>query len=132
MNLLFQSELLNIIVQEIAYVAPRNWEQVLYYTERLDDQDIGIRNKSTAECWIGKEKTPYDNSKSPPLRASMELFEAINNLYKEAHNCGNIWFGLLLTINKNGKYSSKFYYEGTPLLDGNNEELDKRMNDLRS
>ncbi|EPG2688870.1 hypothetical protein L3032_003791, partial [Acinetobacter baumannii] len=115
MNLLFQSELLNIIVQEIAYVAPRNWEQVLYYTERLDDQDIGIRNKSTAECWIGKEKTPYDNSKGPPLRASMELFEAINNLYKEAHNCGNIWFGLLLTINKNGKYSSKFYYEGTPL-----------------
>jgi len=62
----------------------------------------------------------------------MELFEAINNLYKEAHNCGNIWCGLLLTINKNDKYFSKFYYEDTPLLDGNDEELDERMNDLKS
>ncbi|MEO3357290.1 DUF600 family protein [Acinetobacter haemolyticus] len=127
MNLLYQADFLNQIVQEIAYVAPKNWERIVYYTERLENKDIGIRNKSTAECWIGREMKPYNNSKVAPLRGSMELFDAINNLYKEAIRSGNVWCGLLIAINNNGKYSSKFYYEGTPLLDGNDAELDKRL-----
>lgn len=54
----------------------------------------------------------------------------INKLYLACEKDKDIWTGFLLKINNTGKYSSKFYYEGTPLLDGN-EELDKRMNDLR-
>ncbi|SUU14258.1 hypothetical protein [Acinetobacter haemolyticus] len=99
MNLLYQADFLNQIVQEIAYVAPKNWERIVYYTERLENKDIGIRNKSTAECWIGREMKPYNNSKVAPLRGSMELFDAINNLYKEAIRSGNVWCGLLIAIN---------------------------------
>ncbi|MDH2566531.1 hypothetical protein QDT73_04050 [Acinetobacter baumannii] len=55
---------------------------------------------------------------------------AINKLYLACEKDKDIWTEFLLKINNTGKYSSKFYYKGTPLLDGK-EELDKRMNDLR-
>jgi hypothetical protein len=57
---------------------------------------------------------------------------AINKLYLTCEKDNDIWTGFLLKINNIGKYSSKFYYDGTPLLDGDEEELDKIIYDLRS
>lgn len=70
-------------------------------------------------------------TKDYALNTSGELLMAINKLYLVCEKDKDIWTEFLLKINNTGKYSSKFYYKGTPLLDGN-EELDKRMNDLRS
>lgn len=127
MSFLKKAELINVVIEEIVYAAPSNWEKLVYYTERLQDKEIGLRSVDTAKCWIGKEMRPYDNSKGGPLKSTMELFDAVDRLFEDAEENGQPWSGLSLTLNNDGKYSSKFYYEGTPLLDGNYEELAKRF-----
>ena len=54
MNFLKRAELVNIIVNEIIYAAPANWSKIVYYTERLRDKKIGLRNKDIARCWLGR------------------------------------------------------------------------------
>ena len=56
LNFLKKSELLNIIAQELAYVAPVSWKRIVYYTERLPDLEIGLRNASISKCWVGVEE----------------------------------------------------------------------------
>ncbi len=63
MNFLKRAELVNIIVNEVIYVATVNWSKIVYYTERLRDEKIGSRNKDIARCWLGNEKIPHNNSK---------------------------------------------------------------------
>ncbi|ENX46166.1 hypothetical protein F886_01606 [Acinetobacter sp. NIPH 542] len=131
MNFIEKSQLINVIVQEVVEaIIPVNWKYISFYTEGLRDKEIGLRKKTTVECWIGEKPVLY--TKDYALNTSGELLIAINKLYLECEKDNDIWTGFLLKINNTGKYSSKFYYEGTPLLDGNEEELDKRMNDLRS
>jgi len=130
-NFIEKSQLINVIVQEVVEaIIPVNWKYISFYTEGLRDKEIGLRKKTTVECWIGEKPVLY--TKDYALNTSGELLIAINKLYLECEKDNDIWTGFLLKINNTGKYSSKFYYEGTPLLDGNEEELDKRMNDLRS
>lgn len=130
MNFIEKSQLINVIVQEVVEaIIPVNWNYISFYTEGLRDKEIGLRKKTTVECWIGEKPVLY--TKDYALNTSGELLIAINKLYLECEKDNDIWTGFLLKINNTGKYSSKFYYEGTPLLDGNEEELDKRMNELR-
>ncbi|MND52039.1 hypothetical protein D3C81_348050 [compost metagenome] len=130
MDFLRKSELINSILEKIASLAVNDWRNIIYYTERLRDNNIGLRNKDTALCWVGDNLKLY--TADYPLRSSMEPYKTINILFEECEKSGDNWCALSLFLDHNGKYCSKFYYEGTPLLDGNEEELDKRMNDLRS
>lgn len=130
MDFLRKSELINSILEKIASLAVNDWRNIVYYTERLRGNNIGLRNKDTALCWVGDNLKLY--TADYPLRSSMEPYKTINILFEECEKSGDNWCALFLFLDHNGKYYSKFYYEGTPLLDGNNEELDKRMNDLRS
>lgn len=128
MNFLRKAELLNEVVQEIAYsVIPKEWTRVVYYTERLRDKEIGLRKMETASCWVGDEMKPY--TRDYCLKGSMELYRAVDILFEESEQ-HETWCGLLLTIEHTGKYLSKFYYEDTPMLDRNAEELAKRFVDL--
>ena len=128
MDFLRQAELLSEIAQEIIYVAiPKDWQRIAYYTERLHDPELGLRNKSTSDCWVGTQMVPYNNAKGPPLKGSVELFEAINTLFEEAWQSNQLFYGINITVDNSGKYKSKFYYEGTPLLDANDDECDKRL-----
>ncbi len=130
MDFLRKSELINFILQKIASLAVNDWRNIVYYTERLRDNSIGLRNKDTALCWVGDNLKLY--TADYPLRSSMEPYKTINILFEECEKSGDNWCALSLFLDHNGKYSSKFYYEGTPLLDGNEKELDKRINDLKS
>ncbi|MDV7561195.1 hypothetical protein R4670_17970 [Acinetobacter baumannii] len=130
MNFLKKAELVNIIVNEIIYVAPANWSKIVYYTERLRDEKIGLRNKDVARCWLGNEKIPYNNSKGPPLKSSVELFDAVDELFFDSEKNKEIWSGLGVVINQNGKYITHFYYEDTPLLDNEDEEYRARLDAL--
>lgn len=131
MNFIENSQLINVIVQEVVEaIIPINWNYICFYTESLRDKEIGLRKKTTVECWIGEKPVLY--TKDYALDTSGELLMAINKLYLACEKDNDIWTGFLLKINNTGKYSSKFYYEGTPLLDGDEEELDKRINDLKS
>lgn len=130
MDFLRKSELINFILQKIASLAVNDWRNIVYYTERLRDNNIGLRNKDTALCWVGDNLKLY--TADYPLRSSMEPYKTINILFEECEKSGDNWCALSLFLDNNGKYSSKFYYDGTPLLDGNEKELDKRINDLKS
>ncbi|KCX65352.1 hypothetical protein J567_4547, partial [Acinetobacter baumannii 754286] len=87
------------------YSAPANWTKIVYYTERLRDIEIGLRNKDIARCWLGSEKIPHNNSKGPPLRSSVELFDAVDELFIDSEKNKEIWSGFGVVINNNGKYT---------------------------
>lgn len=74
----------------------------------------------------------YNESKGPAISVSLELIEAEDNLFWKSNMVGENWCGLVMKINNPGsKYISKFYYEGTPLLDGNDIELSKRLAEIK-
>lgn len=130
MSFLKKSEFLNVIVQELAYAAPKDWSKIVYYTERLHDVEIGLRNASISKCWIGEDKKLYDTSKGPALSISVELYDAIDELYKLTEGTNDQWHGLGIVFTNNGKYLRKFYYEGTPLIDNVLEKYTLRLKAL--
>lgn len=130
MNFLKKAELVNIIVNEIIYSAPVNWSKIVYYTKRLRDEEIGLRNKDIARCWLGNEKIPHNNSKGPPLRSSVELFDAVDELFIDSETNKDIWTGFSVVVNKDGKYITQFYYKDTPLLDNKTDECTAKLDAL--
>ncbi|WDZ52337.1 hypothetical protein LF296_06060 [Acinetobacter vivianii] len=130
MNFLKRAQLVNVIVNEIIYVAPVNWSKIVYYTERLRDEKIGLRSKAIAGCWLGNEKIPHNNSKGPPLKSSVELFEAIDALFVYSEENAEKWSGFGVAIDQNGKYITQFYYEDTPLLDNKTDEYKEKLDAL--
>lgn len=127
MNFLDKTQLLNNVLQEIVYVAPKNWGKITYYVERLIDENLGLRCGSIAKCWLLPNMSEYNEPKGPAITVSFELLEAEDNLFWQSDEVGETWCGLIINIDNAGKYLSKFYYEGTPLLDGNDVELSKRL-----
>ncbi len=117
------TELLTTVVQELAYTAPQGWRKFVYYRKMLMDAELGLRNMSTIRCWCGREMSVYANTYE--IGRSMEAMEAFEALYEDSVKSGDTWTGILLTVQNDGKYSSQFFYEETPLLDNNNEEVDR-------
>jgi len=130
MDFLKKGELVNIIVNEIIYVAPANWSKIVYYTERLRDMEIGLRNASISKCWVGQDEKLYDASNGPALSISVELDDAIDELFIDSEKNKEIWNGFGVVINHNGKYITHFYYQDTPLLDNKDEEYTARLDTL--
>lgn len=130
MNFLKRAQLVNVIVNEIIYVAPVNWSKIVYYTERLRDEKIGLRNKTIERCWLGNEKIPHNNSKGPPLKSSVELFEAVDALFVYSEEIAEIWSGFGVAIDQNGKYITRFYYGDTPLLDNRADQYREKLDAL--
>lgn len=130
MNFLKKSELLNIVVNEIIYSAPANWSKIVYYTERLRDMEIGLRDASISRCWVGQDKKLYDASNGPALSISVELDDVVDELFIDSEKNKEIWSGFGVVINHNGKYITHFYYQDTPLLDNKDEEYRARLDAL--
>lgn len=129
MKFLEKAKFISIIVQEVVgAIIPVNWNNITFYTERVRDKRLGLRNKTTIECWVGVPSILY--TKDYALNTSGELLTAIDSLYLECEKDDDIWFVFLLKIDNTGKYYSKFYYEGMPLLDGNDVELSKRLAEI--
>ncbi|MFZ6642291.1 hypothetical protein ACO0LL_21390 [Undibacterium sp. TC4M20W] len=123
MILLPKFETLNFIVQEIASTAPMDWRKIIYYEELLkEDGDDSLRNKSTVRCRCGPEMLKYDKFN---VWGSFESMKAIEALYEDDLKSGKEWRGFLLVIHEDGRFNSQFFYDKTPLLDNNEEELEK-------
>ncbi|ENX41613.1 hypothetical protein [Acinetobacter sp. NIPH 2100] len=131
MSFLVKTQLLNNILKEIVYVAPKNWREIIYYVERIKDKSLDLRRGSTAKCWLSPSMNEYNESQRPAIPVSFELIEAEDNLFWKSDMVGETWCGLVMKIDNAGKYISKFYYEGTPLLDGNDTELSKRLAEIK-
>jgi len=129
-NFLKKSEILTEIVQEIVYVAPQDWSRIVYYTERMADSKLGMRNASIERCWMGNDMTPFNTSKGAPLDASMELYEAENKLFMFCLEDGEKWTGLGILLNSTGNYRTKFYYEDIPLIENDYSTVNKRLDEI--
>ncbi|WP_254617651.1 hypothetical protein, partial [Acinetobacter oleivorans] len=99
MDFLRKSELINFILQKIASLAVNDWRNIVYYTERLRDNNIGLRNKDTALCWVGDNLKLY--TADYPLRSSMEPYKTINILFEECEKSGGNWCALSLFLDHN-------------------------------
>ncbi|EPY0156505.1 hypothetical protein ACW7H3_003411, partial [Acinetobacter baumannii] len=59
-----------------------------------------------------------------------ELFDAVDELFIDSEKNKEIWSGFGVVINNNGKYTTNFYYQDTPLLDNKDEEYRARLEAL--
>jgi hypothetical protein len=116
------AELLTNLVQELASTLPIGWRKLAFYQEIYNDKKLGFtRNKSTERCWFkNSKKEAYGFS----LEITLEAFNILEKLHENSVENGDEWCGLLLVINENGKYSADFFYEATPLLDGDYKKVD--------
>ncbi|OCY34497.1 hypothetical protein BFR75_01990 [Acinetobacter pittii] len=130
MNFLKKAELVNIVVNEIIYSAPANWSKIVYYTERLPDMEIGLRDASISRCWVGQDEKLYDASNGPALSISVELDDAVDELFIDSEKNKDIWTGFSVVVNKDGKYITQFYYKDTPLLDNKTDEYRAKLDAL--
>ena len=130
MNFLKKSELVNIVVNEIIYSAPANWSKIVYYTERLRDMEIGLRDASISRCWVGQDEKLYDAYNGPALSISVELDDAVDELFVDSEKNKDIWTGFSVVFNKDGKYITQFYYKDTPLLDNKTDEYRAKLDAL--
>ncbi|MFZ6780021.1 hypothetical protein ACO0LD_24575 [Undibacterium sp. Ji83W] len=81
MNSLQSAELSDLVVQELAYTAPKDWRKLAYYQELLVQPGTSSRNKATARCWIGNEMVQTANRS---IGASPETYDAILALHENA------------------------------------------------
>jgi hypothetical protein len=115
-------ELVTQVIQEVANTAPEGWRKLVYYQELAEDTYGTLRNKSTGKCWHGNEMLEY--SRPFEIGSSMEAFEAVEQLYEYSNSNEKVWKGILVTIFEDGDFSVDFFYDSTPLLDGNRYEVD--------
>ncbi|MEQ1309944.1 MULTISPECIES: hypothetical protein [unclassified Acinetobacter] len=130
MPFLRKADLLNTILNEITLAAPLDWRKVVYYTERLRNEHGELRNAVISECWFGDKMFKVNSSRGPVLKSSIELFDAVDELYECDENTKDQWFGLGISLTSDGKYLTKFYYEGTPLLNKNTIDYTQRVDAL--
>ena len=122
-----QTQLIETIVQELAKSAPYDWDSFVFYTELLRDPELGLRNRMIDGCWIGQDKIPFDTSRGPAIEHNGKSIDALEDLFTLAESENQVWCGFGLLVNHEGKFKSIFYYEGTPMLNNNdNREDDKR------
>ncbi|SDS99013.1 Protein of unknown function, DUF600 [Halopseudomonas sabulinigri] len=57
----------------------------------------------------------------------MEAFEAVEDIYESAKSKGEEWSGLFLNLTSDGKFRIEFYYDATPLLDGDSNLVKEKM-----
>lgn len=120
MSFLRQAELLDLIIQEINLIAPEDWRKIVYYAERSRKSDGYLDNAYIAKCWVGDDLQEYNPLSSSPLNSSAELFDAVDSLFEHTENSSQKWSGFGLIIDSEGVFSTKFYYDGVPLLEENN------------
>ena len=118
-------ELVNQLIQTVADAAPSQWTKVAFYLEFLEDEETGLRNKSTARCYGGAN---YDEALDAySLGSSGHIFTVCRSLYRESAKTGDIWKGVLLVLLDNGRFKIRFFYEDTPLLNNDRAAVNERI-----
>lgn len=107
---------------QLSNALPANWERVLVYVEFLrPSRDDEVESVAVAEYVVNGELV---RDFQLPIDAHVSLRE----LYLAYEAAGESWAGLRIEASRDGEYLSKFYHEGYPLMDGDMEEIDTRMN----
>jgi hypothetical protein len=58
---------------------------------------------------------------------SAEAYFALEALHDYWSAQGEAWTGIRVDIDATGKFASNFYYDTSPLLDGDHEEAERRL-----
>ena len=121
-------------VQGLADRAPPDWRKIIYDLEFLEDEEIGLRNTFTGRALGGEQ---FDiRLDGYQIGMAPETFEAVQAMYQASVQLGETRAGILVTLFCDGQFKCRFFYENTPLLDGNEAGLAQimaeGMNDLPS
>lgn len=115
------TDILKRYVAELVRSMPLNWESIVVYTEFL--RSPGGSEPDCADIGMYVAGGEVVRNFRTPLPAHLALRE----LFGACEGGEDNWVGLRIEIFRNGRYKSKFYYEGNPLLEGNLSEVDKRI-----
>ncbi|OTG79581.1 hypothetical protein B9T31_16970 [Acinetobacter sp. ANC 4558] len=129
MDFLKKAELTSQIFQELENcIVPSNWGKVVFYAERFQDEDIGLVRHATVRCWITPDLTLFN--RIPVLDNIFKLNKSVDKLYELSRNTNEQWCGLGVKLTKDGKYTTRFYYKGNPLVGNDHIETDIRINEI--
>jgi hypothetical protein len=116
-------ELVNQAVQALVDSVTQDWTKIILYSEFLNDEQIGLRSSFTGSAYGGEK---FDiKLDGYEVGNSMQSMNSIQALYTEACQNGDGWNGVLLTVFRDGQFTSRFYYDKTPLLDDDDALLEK-------
>jgi hypothetical protein len=115
------SNILKEYVIELVKLLPDNWDSVDVYTEfsRLPGQVEPLY--ASRGSYIAEGKLNKDFHVSRPMYSKMRDF------FFACEDSKNSWCGFRIKVFSNGRYKSKFYYDSTPLIDGNILDRDERL-----
>lgn len=116
------ANLLKTYVEKMASTAPVGWQKIVIYEEALKNDDHVMNNMCMATVSSNGEKI---DDFSP----GAEAYFALVALYDYFSERGEAWSGIRVVVDSLGKYSSKFYYNSTPLLDANYDEAERRLDE---
>jgi hypothetical protein len=114
-------ELLSAYVQELTSTAPLGWTVVDSYTEVSRDGDGGID-------FLGMIVVSIEGLAMRDFVPSASEYFAMQAFFERCEIQGTVWTGMKLRVYSSGQYTSKFYYESTPLGDSNYLEAEQRLN----
>jgi hypothetical protein len=114
------ASLMQDYVQEVVLNAPGHWETIVVYSEARRGQLIGGR------C-VFAQRALVDGEPAQDYAASEREFKAFNALFDHVSQTGSPWSAMRLTVITTGEYQTEYWYDSTPMLDGDYAEGDRRL-----
>ena len=115
------TELLAEYVGELAQTGLPGWERIVNYDEFLRDrEDDYVQARAMSECW-------GSGIRSLDYVTSFAAEQAAAAFFVQCESEGEEWSGLLLEIDRTGRYRSHFFYNSTPLIDGDYPLAEARL-----
>ena len=106
----------------LATGAPEGWESLVFYVEFLRiDGDLDQQSILSCVNGSGVELDYFRPAHvEPPIRRAFEAQESQVGA----------WTALKIGVSKEGSYRSRFYFDTPPGLSGNDEEANRRLDEV--
>ena len=114
------ADLLSSYAVELTKLPPKPWARIVVYKELKRDADGYLCNISLESWWDGENEIT-------DLPGSVASSDALLGFYEHSESTSQTWTALRLEIMPDGKYASTFFYDSTPLLDGNYSVAESRF-----
>ncbi len=108
------------VIELVKGMSP-NWESIVVYTEFLRSAGRADPDGVDTGMYVAGGEIVRN------FRTSLSARMVMKEFFLACEGSDRSWSGIRVEIFNNGKYKSDFYYESTPLLDGNFSEVDRRI-----
>jgi hypothetical protein len=108
-------------IRELVGQLPEDWDSILLYRETAIEGDENISAENIR--WWRNGIIDFEYNPSLEAERKAVLF------YDACKSDGDQWLAMKIQIMRDGSYKTKFYYSGTPLLDGDHGVAMARLAD---